>query len=205
VSKAVLITFAAVVAVALVAVCLVVAWPRRNLDRFLTQITTVKIGVTKLEDWRGQVEGAHLLNVNVKCDQRTCGIGWTGENKLLQRLRLAPRTVVTAGVGFKDGVADEIYILLSILKRNDQGDWLDDKGVVVRQSSDAPLPCDHRYKLEVKQRYGVGDRNWATVAMDSCVSPEDRAKAIAINTGCLTKLGGCKTVEEMAPQVFGRP
>jgi len=32
------------------------------------------------------------------------------------------------------------------------------------------LPCDHCYNLEVKPRYGFGDRYWATVAMDSCVS-----------------------------------
>ena len=165
----------------------------------------VEIGKTSLEDWRRQVERRHLSNVSFKCDQRAYGIGWRGENKLLQRLRLAPNTVVDASVGFKDGIANEIYIAMSTLKRTDQGDWLDDKGVVVRQTSDAPLACDHHYKVDVKQRYGVGDRNWATIAMDSCVSPEDRAKAIAINTGCLTKLGGCKTVEEMIPRVFGHP
>jgi len=43
------------------------------------------------------------------------------------------------------------------------------------------LPCDHCYNLEVKPRYGFDDRYWATVAMDSCVSPADREGAIEIN------------------------
>jgi len=132
--------------VACVSACVVVAlplvWlvnrPRRNFDRFLEEVATVEIGKTKLDEWRRQLDEKQISNVTLKCAQQTCGIGWSGENRLLQKLRLAPRTVVSVSVGFKDGIAEEIYILLSILKRNDQGDWLDDRGVVVRQHTDVP-------------------------------------------------------------------
>ena len=202
----ILIAFAtASVAVALAIMYLLINSPRRSLDRFLREVATVEVGKTKLEDWRKQVERAQLSSVTFRCDQRACEIGWRGENRLLQRLRLAPRSVVDAGVGFKDGIASEIYIILVMAKLDDKGEWHDDRGVVVRQSTDVPSACDQHYHLEVKQRYGVGDAYWATVAMDSCVSPQDRAQAIAINSSCLTRVGGCKTVEAMIPQVLGRP
>ena len=106
-------------AVALACIYVIIISPRRSLDHFLRELTMVEIGKTSLEDWRRQVERRHLSNVSFKCDQRTCGIGWRGENKLLQRLRLAPNTVVDASVGFKDGIANEIYIAMSTLKRTD--------------------------------------------------------------------------------------
>ena len=202
--KEILVACVSACVVALLAVWLV-NQPRRNFDRFLKEVATVEMGKTKLDEWRRQLDEEHISNVALKCAQQTCGIGWSGENRLLRKLRLAPRTVVSVSVGFKDGIADEIYILLSILKRNDQGDWLDDRGVVVRQHTDVPLTCDPQYRLDVRQHSGVGDRYWATVAMDACVSPADRTKAIAINTSCLTKIGGCTTVEEMIPPVFSRP
>ena len=179
--------------------------PRRNLDRFLKEIATVEIGKTRLEDWRRQVERARISGLSISCVQRTCGIGLRAENTLLQKLRLAPRSLATAGVDFNDGVASQIYIALTIERRNNNGEWYDDKGVVVRQSTDVPSACHEHYDLSVKQRYGVGDRYWATVAMDSCVSAKDRAKAFAINGTCLTRIGGCKTVEAMLPKVFGKP
>jgi hypothetical protein len=200
----ILIAFASVsVAVALAIAYEVISSPRRSLDHFLREVAAIEVGKTKVEDWRRQVDRAQLSHVTFKCDQRTCGIGWHGENSLLRRMRLAPRTIVDASVEFKDGIASEIYIILVIQKRDDKREWHDDRGVVVREIADSSSVCDQHYRLNVKERNRVGDRYWATVAMDSCVSPEDRARAIAINSSCLTRIGGCKTVESMIPQVLG--
>jgi hypothetical protein len=130
--KKLLITSDGLFAVALAGIYLVIISPRRSLEHFLRELTMIEIGKTSLEDWHRQLERRHLSSATFKCDQGTCGIGWRGENKTLPRLRLAPNTVVDASVGFKDGIANEIYITMSPLKRTDQGDWLDDKGVVVR-------------------------------------------------------------------------
>jgi hypothetical protein len=185
---------------------LAVMSPRRSLDRFLAQVATVQIGKTRLDDWRVQVGLAQLSSLIVKCDQRTCGIGWRGENSLLQKLHLAPRSVVDASVGFEDGIASAIYIVLTVEKRDDKGEWRDDRGVVVQQNTTKISgTCRQHYRLNVLKRYGVGDRYWATVEMDSCVTPDDRARAIAINTSCLTRVSGCKTVESMVPRVFANP
>jgi len=176
--------------------------PRRDLDRFMREVGTVEFGKTKLEDWRRKVAEAQLAGLNFACDRQNCGVGLQRENKLLHKFRVAPPTIVDASVGFKNGVADEIYIALVVGGRNDQGEWYDDKGVVVRLSSDQPKACHPDYVLRVKNRNQVGDRYWATVSMDSCVSREARAKAVAINTACLTRIGGCKEVEEMIPKAF---
>ena len=176
--------------------------PRRDLDCFMREVGTVEVGKTKLEDWRHKVAEAQLAGLNFVCDQQNCGVGLQRENKLLHKLRIAPPTIVDASVGFKNGVADGIYIALIVGGRNGQGEWYDDKGVVVRLSSDQPNDCHPDYALRVKNRNQVGDRYWATVSMDSCVSPEARAKAVAINTACLTQIGGCKEVEEMIPKAF---
>jgi hypothetical protein len=199
--RTVLITVAGILVVA-AAVHRVVTSPRRELQQFLRQVATVEIGKTKFETWRIQIGQARFANVTIKCDQRTCGIGLRVENSLLWRLHLAPRTIVDASVGFDDGIASEIYIALGTAKRNTGEDWHDDKGVVVRQSTDVSSACHQHDTLHVKKRY---DRNWVTVAMDSCVSPQERAKALAINSSCLTRIGGCKTVEAMIPQVFAPP
>ena len=110
-----------------------------------------------------------------------------------------------ASVGFEDGVASRIEVFLTVGKADGKGDWREDTGVVVRQSTTKiRRPCNQHDRLNVQKRYGVDDRHWATIGMDSCVLPDERARAIAINSGCLTRIGGCKTVEEMLPHVFGQ-
>jgi len=204
VMKKALITAACSIAiVSMAAVYSAVTSPRRSLDRFLAQVATVEVGKTRLDEWRRRVERDKYSIFTTGCDQQTCGIGWRGENGLLQRLHLAPRTVVDASVGFEDGIATGTYIILTIGKRDEHGEWRDDKGVVVQQSrTKIPSECLQDYRVDVLKRYGIGDRFWATVGMESCVAPAARARAIAINTSCLTKIGSCKTVEEMLPRVF---
>ena len=184
---------------------LAVTSPRRTLDRLLSEVATVEVGQTKLAEWRTQVERDQHSNVAVKCDQYTCAVGCSRENSLLRRLRLAPRTTLGVNVGFRNGIASEIYIILVIGKRDDKGEWRDDRGVVVRQSEDVPGACNPHFTLDLNPRRVTVPGSWATVAMDSCVSRQDRARAIAINSSCLTRIGGCKTVESMLPQVFARP
>ncbi len=186
-------------------VYLAIMSPRRDFERFLKQVATVEIGKTMLEDWRGQVVRAQISNLVFTCQQQDCGVGMRAENKLLYKLRLAPRSGVDASVRFKNGIASEIYIIFVIAGKNDKGEWYDDRGIVVQQSIDQPGACHPHYGLLVKNRNGVGDRYWARVSMDSCVTPEERAKALAINSVCLTMLGGCKTVEAIIPQVFAGP
>ena len=178
--------------------------PRRNLDRFLAQILTVNLGSTSLAQWRSQVDQAHINGLNIDCEQENCGISWRGSNDLIHDLRLGPKTAADVSVGFRNGIASAIYLVFVVGKQTQTQGWIDGKDVVVRESSDA-ASCHQDYLLSVKRRYEVGDQFWATVAMDPCISPDNRSKAFAINTGCLTRIGGCKTVQSMLPKVFSRP
>ncbi|MFZ0824894.1 MAG: hypothetical protein WAM87_14630 [Terriglobales bacterium] len=202
--KTILITVSSVsILISIVAVYSAVTAPRTNFNRFLAAVAMVEIGKTRLDVWRAIVERNQRSQLNVVCGQRTCGIGWRGENSLLSRLHLAPRTVADASVGFQDGIASSVFIVLEVEKHDKTGDWRDEKMVVVRQDiTIAPKACRPGYRVNLQTNCGAEDCNRVIVAMDSCVSSEDRARALAINTSCLTRLGGCKTVESMIPQVL---
>lgn len=178
--------------------------PRQDLRRFLTAVEATQVGKTTLSEWRDNAEHARSPNVTVKDEGETSAVSWRGDNNLLKTLRLAPRTVVHATIGFKNGIVSSIYLVMDVMEHGEE-DWHNDRAVVVRLSDDSPSACHEDYAVEVKQRSGTSDRNWATVAMDRCVSRENFAKAIAINGDCLTRIGGCKTIEAMLPQVLGHP
>jgi hypothetical protein len=137
-----------------------------------------------------------------KCDQQACGVGWQGQNTVLRTLHLAPYTGVHASVGFQNGIASGIDILVVV---GDSPDVHDDQGATVGQTSSVPGACDEHYRVQLLDWMRVGKPSWVKVGMDSCVSREDFAKAVAINSGCLTKISGCKTLEEILPQVLGHP
>ena len=179
--------------------------PRRNFERFLKVLATAKVGATKLEDLRQQLAQEQVSNLVLKCEGQEGSVGLRVENKFLKEVRLSPQTIADAGVGFANGTASEIYIALVIAKKNDNGEWRDDKGVVVRETTERIEACSPHFDVSVKGRYGTSDRDWATVAMGPCVQAEDRAKALAFNCACLTRIGGCSTVEAILPKVFTKP
>src|SRR5712664_4604205 len=176
----------------------------RNLDRFLRQLSTVKIGKTRLEQWREDLNRAKVSNVLVRCQERTCGFDLRVENQSLHKMLLAPLTVIDASVGFQDGLASDVYVGLAVQGVNDKGQSYDDKGLVIRETSDVPGSCHPQFHLSVGRRYAEpGDRSWATIAMDPCASAPERDKALAINVDCLSKIGGCRNIEQMNRHVFG--
>ena len=189
------------VALAVAIIYLVAALPRRSLDHFLKQVATVEIGKTRLDEWRIQVDRGRLSNWDETCDHSICSIVWRGENTPLQRLRLSPRTRVEVDVQFKDGIASGIEVWIEIDDASDvSGTIYPGTGATVHEAKANQL-CNSHYSSYVKAR---GQRSWGVVTMDSCVLPEDRARALAINTACLTRIGGCKRVDEILPQVFGQ-
>jgi hypothetical protein len=105
----------AIIVVVTVVVYLILSWPQRELEKFLNQVATVEVGKTRLDDWSKQLEQARIWNWNTSCDhQQTCSIEWQGENKILHRLRLAPRSGALAEVTFNHGVASEINVWVEI-------------------------------------------------------------------------------------------
>jgi hypothetical protein len=198
--KTAILTAAVILLVAAVALYVNATSPQKELNRFLNQVATLEVGKTELPDWRTRLERAHLSNWSMACDQQTCNVRWRGENKLLHKLRLAPRSVVECDVQFKNGIASGMDIWVEIDDTADaSGAMYPGTGVTVHQATDS-RSCNQHYSTYTKQK---GQRYWGVATMDSCVLPEDRARALAITTGCLARIGGCKSPEAILPQVFG--
>ena len=167
--------------------------PSRQLTRFLREISRVEIGKTSWDDWHAEVVRAKISNVDFQCNQQTCSAALRLKNGIL-----APASAALAEVAFENGTASQIYVVFATQSAEAAGIPRDDKGVVIRASSGVQN-CKPVY--DVKQR-NQGERFWVTISMNSCTEQEDRTRALAINTRCLTKIGGCPSIEEIAPEAF---
>ena len=104
---------------------------------------------------------------------------------------------------FKDGIASEIFIWVELEDVPDDSEGIyPGTGATVHLGA-ATRSCNPHYSTFVKANNG--GRRWRVVRMDSCVLPEERAKALAISSGCLARIGGCKTPEEILPRVSENP
>ena len=175
---------------------------QRNLGRFLRQLSTVELGKTTPEQWKKNLNRGSFPNAVVQCQGNSCGSELRVDNQFVHRLRLAPLAIAEASIAFQDGVASEVYVILEVEGVDKVGQQYPDKGLVIRETSEKPNSCHQDYHAQVGKRYTPEDRSWGTIAMDRCVSAADRAKALALNVGCLSKIGGCKTIDQMNPTVF---
>jgi hypothetical protein len=179
---------------------LAITYPRRDLDHVLEQVRTVEVGKTKLADWRTGIEDSPAGAGKLVCEGLICGVGWRIENKFLQKLHLAPQTTATVSVDFKGGIADDFHIWIEVDNLSDvNGQRFAGPGATVHQSND-PRFCDANYSSYLKENFG---KRWAVATMGPCVSRDNRARALSIKTGCLSKIGGCKDGAEILPMVFG--
>jgi hypothetical protein len=179
----------------------VVTAPQRRMQRFLSQLAKVDIGTTTIADWRRQMQAAHLRGVGSACDGGNCTISQQVQVSAVSRLRLAPPSGITASVTFKGGIASEIYVWLQVDNRRTGTSTPSGTGATIHETQES-RSCPQHFCNYVTERSGYP---WAVVEMDSAASMQDRAKAFALNIGCLTKLRGCRTVKTILPQVFGEP
>ncbi len=174
--------------------------PQRRIGRFLEETAKVEIGMTRLNDWREQLQAAHVKDSSVSCDENACRVSEEAQVRMLHRLRLAPLSGISASVTFKDGVASEVDAYLEVEDRDVAGAMEPGTGATIHESTQS-RSCPQHYCSYVKERWG---HPWGVVEMDSGASGEDRAKAFAINTGCLTRIGGCRKLEVILPHVFAK-
>jgi len=97
----------------------------RNLSRFLQEIASVEIGKTRWQDWRSEVTGAHISNVEFQCKEEICSSGLQADNSLLDRLGLPSLTTARAGAAFQNGIAIEIYVLFATSRMDGMGNHHD--------------------------------------------------------------------------------
>jgi len=109
------------------------------------------------------------------------------DNSALVRLRIVEPTVVTVGITMRDGRLRCVTVIEST-------GWYPVASVWINESFE-----------ETPNRLHVGGHDRphdAAVEFPSSLPEEERLKAFAINTKCLTKFGGCKTADDILPGVW---
>jgi hypothetical protein len=198
--RTLILSLSALLVVGLIVGYIALTAPKRRIDRFLTEVANVEIGATKLQDWREQLRAAGLQGASFSCEGENCTISEQAQIKALSTLRLAPLSGVAASVNFKEGIASEIYVWLEIDDHDIAGAMEPGTGATIRLSMQSQS-CPQHYCTYVRERWG---HPWGVVVMDSAASRKERTRAFAINTDCLTRIGGCKKIETILPQVFGK-
>jgi len=174
--------------------------PVRRADRLLKQVAEIQVGTTTLDQFQKQLRDAHLRTTSVSCQAGECTISERSEVRSVSRFRLAPPAAILTSVSFKDGVSSEIYVWMEVEDDINAGTRGPGTGATIHESA-LSRSCPEHFCTYVKNRSGYP---WAVVEMDAVAAKEDRARAFALNVGCLTKLGGCKRAGTILPEVFGK-
>jgi hypothetical protein len=179
-----------------------VSIPKNELARYMKLVRKVEVGETRLEEFRKAIEQEQFSQFAFPCREDICGYSFKGRNELLHKMGLAPLSVVESTVSFKEGIASEIYVVLEVRSASYEEKDFAEKTVVIRQSTDTPPKCPSRYRLTEKHFGDTKSISGISIAMDGCVTSEDRLRALSINAGCLSRVGGCKSVQSILPAVF---
>jgi hypothetical protein len=109
-------------------------------------------------------------------------------NLPIARLRIVEPTGVTVGITMREGKLRCVTVIEST-------GWYGAASVWIDEWFDEGMP--NRVHVYGHRRPAV-----ANVEFPSSLPDDQRAKAFAVNTKCLTKLGGCKTAEDILPGVL---
>lgn len=176
--------------------------PRKHFEQFISAVREVEVAKTTLDEFRTKMEQKGFSNLALPCKGTTCSFELQVDNTFLHRIRVAPSTVARVSVAFEKGVASEIYILTEVHGSDQNGTVFPERTVVIWQTLGVTSQCPSAYILNIKRR-GPSDKiSSASIRMDACVSREDKMRALAINANCFSRLGGCKDVEAILPQIF---
>lgn len=179
--------------------------PQRRMQRLLKRLADVEVGTTTIAEWRGRMHADKLDSALLTCGGGNCTFSQKIKISTVSRLRLASPSAIAVSIAFQDGVASEIYVWFEV----DDQEVDDQKAGKVREPGTGATIHETQQSRSCLQHYCayVNDRSgypWAVIEMDSGAPKEDRTKAFAVNVGCLTKIGGCKSVKSILPQVFGK-
>jgi len=120
------------------------------------------------------------------CNWGRCDLAFIFENSWLHHLRLAPPTALYASVHISEGVVTSHYVLFG-----SAGEKMPFFEVMVTESRTVP-PGEARRVRTLKRN------TWQEVielTPDATVS--QREQAYAFNLSCLSKIGGCRTRDEL--------
>lgn len=112
------------------------------------------------------------------------------DNGLLYRLHICPPTAVALSITMRNGQLRSIILVMFT-----GSDPNTTPGVWIQEWFDSGTPTNFYVKGK--------DKPWrATVEFSSNVPEAEREKAFALNASCFVKLRGCKSAEEILPNVW---
>lgn len=112
------------------------------------------------------------------------------DNGLLHYLHICPPTVAALSISIRDGQLRNIILVLFTGSNPNTT-----PGVWIQEWFDSGTPANFYVKGK--------DKPWrVTVEFSSTVPEAEQEKAFALNANCFVKLKGCKSAEEILPNVW---
>ena len=171
---------------------------RRQAQKFLATTAQLKIGASTYDDTRHLLEPYrnHMRNSD-PCTPNHCTWNFAFRNTLLSALHLAPVTEFTGSLTFEDG------LLSTRVEYLGQGTCCVHH-IIEGRSLVAPNDRSQPNFSVTLQRTEDGFPSKAIVMLTPQATPEQRQAAYAVDLRCLDKIGGCKSAEELSPQIWRR-
>lgn len=166
-------------------------------DAILRATAQVEAGRTRLSDFRRAAAEAGAPREALLCSERQCRFSYTATNWPLYLLRLAPVTEISIGVLFEDGLASELSVDAAVGTHGELAH------VTFNQMDYENLSCGAEACL---WKHGGTAEQPRTIAiqMSHRADVKRRMRALAIDTHCIVRLGGCTSAEELLPGALSR-
>jgi hypothetical protein len=169
----------------------------RLAQSFVGQIDALAVGTADIRVVRDLLDkcGAECSK-SQQCDEHLCEVTFKFENSPLWELRLAPFTHLGGSIALHNNVVD----YAALVYRVNCGRQLS-SGVNIVQF---PASQEAEPPFQISVDPVVGKPPSVYVRMTSAVSPDQKAGAFDLNFACLSRIGGCSGVSELAPTLAGR-
>ena len=202
-SRRVLIVFAimvAIVSMAVIAAVLSARATQRRAGRFLADLTALRLGESTFDDAKRLKDRYDGFVFPVSDDPRDCtaercGFAFRFENTWLSRLRLAVPTALFCGVTVRAGRVDGRSAWLACDTRPFETDVM-----VIEGPPNRFGPPDRHEELGGIYHHAKAG-HWV-IKLASPANPALRQSAFAFNLGCLSRIGGCRTKEDILPGMW---
>jgi hypothetical protein len=134
---------------------------------------------------------SHLLPPQQVCTEVKCEYGFSFDNSILVSLKLAPYLRLNAGIKLEQGK----LALLGVVFHQERNPRLDISVFEFRAA-----PELEPFKAELVER--SGEPNLITVKITGAAQQSQRSAAFGLNPECLVRVAGCRSFQQIAPELF---
>jgi hypothetical protein len=134
---------------------------------------------------------SYMLPQQQECTDAECEYGFRFDNSVLAALKLAPYLRLNGGIKLENG---KLALLGAVFHQYPEPQF----DVSVLEFRSAPeLPS---FNARLVERNDAP--NFITVKMTGAAQPNERKAAFTFNTNCLARLRGCRSLEQIVPELF---